>query len=117
MIRRPPRSTLFPYTTLFRSIVHLLVVLLLDFAKRPLAHSERGEIKRPSLERRPVDHHSHRPAHQHFVDGPAGEMYRRRLAADHTGSAGEIKPADSRRVHHVGDTAGTRHWDVRARRI
>src|SRR2546425_6643489 len=24
MIRRPPRSTLFPYTTLFRSIVHTL---------------------------------------------------------------------------------------------
>src|SRR2546422_8710486 len=24
MIRRPPRSTLFPYTTLFRSIYHLL---------------------------------------------------------------------------------------------
>src|SRR2546430_12734452 len=23
MIRRPPRSTLFPYTTLFRSLVHL----------------------------------------------------------------------------------------------
>src|SRR5689334_24364757 len=23
MIRRPPRSTLFPYTTLFRSVVHL----------------------------------------------------------------------------------------------
>src|SRR5258708_3088153 len=25
MIRRPPRSTLFPYTTLFRSVVHALV--------------------------------------------------------------------------------------------
>src|SRR3712207_7399775 len=25
MIRRPPRSTLFPYTTLFRSVRHLLV--------------------------------------------------------------------------------------------
>src|SRR2546427_9367226 len=25
MIRRPPRSTLFPYTTLFRSLVHLSV--------------------------------------------------------------------------------------------
>src|SRR5947207_12508891 len=25
MIRRPPRSTLFPYTTLFRSIVQLLI--------------------------------------------------------------------------------------------
>src|SRR5215203_5707171 len=24
MIRRPPRSTLFPYTTLFRSLVHAL---------------------------------------------------------------------------------------------
>src|SRR3712207_7760470 len=30
MIRRPPRSTLFPYTTLFRSI------LLLEEAERPL---------------------------------------------------------------------------------
>src|SRR2546429_1302318 len=27
MIRRPPRSTLFPYTTLFRSIEHDLYVL------------------------------------------------------------------------------------------
>src|SRR3712207_8901807 len=27
MIRRPPRSTLFPYTTLFRSLVRVLVVL------------------------------------------------------------------------------------------
>src|SRR3712207_8148263 len=26
MIRRPPRSTLFPYTTLFRSVRHLAVV-------------------------------------------------------------------------------------------
>src|SRR2546426_8218243 len=28
MIRRPPRSTLFPYTTLFRSDVHLAEALL-----------------------------------------------------------------------------------------
>src|SRR2546429_5953142 len=28
MIRRPPRSTLFPYTTLFRSFIILLVALL-----------------------------------------------------------------------------------------
>src|SRR5688572_32515871 len=27
MIRRPPRSTLFPYTTLFRSVVHHLEIL------------------------------------------------------------------------------------------
>src|ERR1039457_5239100 len=28
MIRRPPRSTLFPYTTLFRSILFFIMVLL-----------------------------------------------------------------------------------------
>src|SRR5258708_12366224 len=28
MIRRPPRSTLFPYTTLFRSAVHRILILL-----------------------------------------------------------------------------------------
>src|SRR3712207_7945634 len=28
MIRRPPRSTLFPYTTLFRSVEKLLLLLL-----------------------------------------------------------------------------------------
>src|SRR3712207_8486442 len=28
MIRRPPRSTLFPYTTLFRSLSALLVVII-----------------------------------------------------------------------------------------
>src|SRR5260370_37219332 len=32
MIRRPPRSTLFPYTTLFRSVISLpLALLLLDY--------------------------------------------------------------------------------------
>src|SRR5687768_18100857 len=30
MIRRPPRSTLFPYTTLFRSIGHRAIVLTAD---------------------------------------------------------------------------------------
>src|SRR2546426_6384930 len=33
MIRRPPRSTLFPYTTLFRSVV-VVVLLLKSFAHR-----------------------------------------------------------------------------------
>src|SRR3712207_8731481 len=37
MIRRPPRSTLFPYTTLFRSLVALVVALAstLRVALRP----------------------------------------------------------------------------------
>src|SRR5947207_9656123 len=32
MIRRPPRSTLFPYTTLFRSLCVALALLLATFA-------------------------------------------------------------------------------------
>src|SRR3712207_8788304 len=32
MIRQPPRSTLFPYTTLFRSVSHLDHVALLELA-------------------------------------------------------------------------------------
>src|SRR2546430_13343181 len=38
MIRRPPRSTLFPYTTLFRSLetnVEFWAAIMLDFAEVP----------------------------------------------------------------------------------
>src|SRR5256886_16547824 len=39
MIRRPPRSTLFPYTTLFRSLEHLAIY------RQPLrAHEPRGPM-------------------------------------------------------------------------
>src|SRR2546430_13395746 len=41
MIRRPPRSTLFPYTTLFRSLLLYLARLLVD--ERGL-HEQRGRI-------------------------------------------------------------------------
>src|SRR2546430_12226243 len=34
MIRRPPRSTLFPYTTLFRSVVFLMGIVTPREAKR-----------------------------------------------------------------------------------
>src|SRR3712207_6929282 len=39
MIRRPPRSTLFPYTTLFRTIppVHYMLALLSDEGRVPVA--------------------------------------------------------------------------------
>src|SRR2546426_7291128 len=45
MIRRPPRSTLFPYTTLFRSVQRVVaasqVVLQGDDRRRPLAEGQR----------------------------------------------------------------------------
>src|SRR2546425_3803725 len=46
MIRRPPRSTLFPYTTLFRSIVQhgqLLPAAFLDIHTRLVSGGERSE--------------------------------------------------------------------------
>src|SRR3712207_8197147 len=42
MIRRPPRSTLFPYTTLFRSVAGALLVLLLGLAL--IAHRSYADI-------------------------------------------------------------------------
>src|SRR2546422_11515211 len=51
MIRRPPRSTLFPYTTLFRSVPHDLELELL-----PPEHAalDEGGVQRRQLER-PLD--------------------------------------------------------------
>src|SRR5258708_9388927 len=37
MIRRPPRSTLFPYTTLFRSILNILSLVAALIARYPFA--------------------------------------------------------------------------------
>src|SRR5436309_5576456 len=45
MIRRPPRSTLFPYTTLFRSISS-------EKGKRKLSHREQGSDPRRRRARR-----------------------------------------------------------------
>src|SRR3989442_8548292 len=47
MIRRPPRSTLFPYTTLFRSLGYLRLHLL----ARPPGHRN-GQIRGAVLEHR-----------------------------------------------------------------
>src|SRR4029077_21296223 len=40
MIRRPPRSTLFPYTTLFRSLIRSASARLRVLPTRPRADSE-----------------------------------------------------------------------------
>src|SRR2546427_7313026 len=56
MIRRPPRSTLFPYTTLFRS-VFILIMVAFDFLAFGIIapvlpdlirHFERGDLDRKS---------------------------------------------------------------------
>src|SRR2546430_16285436 len=42
MIRRPPRSTLFPYTTLFRSLAHPLLAGSLDLRRERAFADARG---------------------------------------------------------------------------
>src|SRR5258708_18383012 len=49
MIRRPPRSTLFPYTTLFRSLQHLGIHEIVD--KHDIGFGERAR----RLERHQLD--------------------------------------------------------------
>src|SRR2546425_13254155 len=49
MIRRPPRSTLFPYTTLFRSLVA-------DFEMvRPIFYVDLTHVRREAADDRPVE--------------------------------------------------------------
>src|SRR3712207_7668111 len=44
MIRRPPRSTLFPYTTLFRSLADVLDAPVEDLAHGLVRHGEQDEV-------------------------------------------------------------------------
>src|SRR2546430_5026510 len=43
MIRRPPRSTLFPYTTLFRSLFHRAPTFPAEHCRRVDQHDSRSE--------------------------------------------------------------------------
>src|SRR2546426_10155253 len=62
MIRRPPRSTLFPYTTLFRSVLELaLLVLALDHEVRGQVGDAHGAVGR-------VDALAARPLRAEHVD-------------------------------------------------
>src|SRR3712207_8685050 len=61
MIRRPPRSTLFPYTTLFRSellvdlVLHPLVVRLAVVADLEAQAHGLGDVPRPEVGREDQD--------------------------------------------------------------
>src|SRR5256885_8525961 len=53
MIRRPPRSTLFPYTTLFRSLVDVGVGPAVEFGRQGVGREQRGaHVDREALAER-----------------------------------------------------------------
>src|SRR2546422_6005058 len=69
MIRRPPRSTLFPYTTLFRSLLDGQTVLLEDYLRaRPERESDvRALVKTGRLQVRSEEHTSELQSRLHLV--------------------------------------------------
>src|SRR2546430_8488248 len=54
MIRRPPRSTLFPYTTLFRSR-HQIAVQFREQCREAFIQRERTRVKRQGEPSLPID--------------------------------------------------------------
>src|SRR5258708_17655185 len=65
MIRRPPRSTLFPYTTLFRSVLQGQVAQLLAGLVAP-GH-EHGHHEQRAAQRRSEEHTSELQSPDHLV--------------------------------------------------
>src|SRR2546429_1631380 len=63
MIRRPPRSTLFPYTTLFRSLHRAAAALYGGLARQ----GARGARHRPALDLRSEEHTSELQSRLHLV--------------------------------------------------
>src|SRR3712207_8497397 len=57
MIRRPPRSTLFPYTTLFRSLEHFPLEAVGDVGRRHQQPGDADDAARPAaVAHRLLDH-------------------------------------------------------------
>src|SRR3989441_11170920 len=73
MIRRPPRSTLFPYTTLFRSVIGVVSALVGDSVNRPgvvVGHQERPVTHLLQVDRPAPDLVALEPAlGEHLVPG------------------------------------------------
>src|SRR2546422_6269334 len=87
MIRRPPRSTLFPYTTLFRSLVPIVLVVM-NLAYTAIAYpaglaADRG-YRNPLLLWRSEEHTSELQSRLHLVcrlllEKKKGTIARRRI--------------------------------------
>src|SRR2546430_8766155 len=71
MIRRPPRSTLFPYTTLFRSVgvgINVRNAVPAAVASRAIALAERlPEVRRKPLRERSEEHTSELQSQSNLV--------------------------------------------------
>src|SRR5947207_12528087 len=67
MLRRPPRSTLFPYTTLFRSLLLVFPILALTFYGQAFYGSVVGTITDQKNAWRSEEHTSELQSHSDLV--------------------------------------------------
>src|SRR6266481_1255599 len=120
MIRRPPRSTLFPYTTLFRSAPQLLARLVRARLKRRVRaqlerRDRRGGAERVRVERPGVRHPlapvpvgvvaERQQGHQRTL---AAEGTARQAAGDDLGECGEVGRDPEVRLRATGRVAEAR---------
>src|SRR5258708_20788653 len=92
MIRRPPRSTLFPYTTLFRSFSRLP-----PDRRQPLLHLDRTGIRRWT---RSEEHTSELQSPDHLVCRLLLEK-KKKIHKRHTTSGADGSVADSARTARI----------------
>src|SRR2546422_5373374 len=67
MIRRPPRSTLFPYTTLFRSVSTITFVVQVRELDESMCGFACGKTDRANLDPRSEEHTSELQSRLHLV--------------------------------------------------
>src|SRR3989442_15200701 len=93
MIRRPPRSTLFPYTTLFRSLCGPVAVRQRERTRAPDQGHRRGDALgrggRCHPFERALDRATHREAHGPEVELDAERLRLRRNPEDALGDGVE----------------------------
>src|SRR2546429_4961215 len=89
MIRRPPRSTLFPYTTLFRSLLgaeQLRQIIEDQHKTRVRAARAERTYRNSQMQHAPPDHGFHFPGHHSHAERPAHKVW---------DGAGRIRPQQS----------------------
>src|SRR3712207_8728098 len=86
MIRRPPRSTLFPYTTLFRSEQpdHLRALLVVPPPARELLHPPRLTAPARLLGEAPAEHRLLLLRAHRRVERPLPRLVLRQRSEEHT---------------------------------
>src|SRR2546426_7647542 len=88
MIRRPPRSTLFPYTTLFRSLrlLQFFLKLIDDEVSAFPRHRSVGEFRTLSVSRKLPDRKSTRLNSSHLVISYAVFCLKKKKKKQNTGN-------------------------------